>query len=232
MKKNREDKASAGTIRLSPWQLAAIVIAAVLAASIVTGLVVSHAVSPQPAELAQTDTSESIPKREPKKPAVQQKRNNHGNLVKHVGDVSATCASEGSCAKGDYLTAMKVTAITPDVQCPGDGTPDPMGILQDRSKPRNGHLVAFDVEVTTKPDSTGRNTFHDGPWTYYNADGSQWNGNPERLGSGCFPQDQMLPQFVSPGSSAKGKIIFDLPSIDGSLALNSGNGGWEYPLSK
>lgn len=149
--------------------------------------------------------------------------NERNNFVKHIGDLAAITDENGK-----DVVDWTVTNIVIDPQCTGEYA----------QPPKNGHYVELDISMSATSGFTGDkygSLMLGSPswWTYVQADGTQWNGHPDGNSFGCMPDDQTLPQQFNQGTKASGKVIFDVPSTDGSLVFTTGvvQGGWEYPLS-
>lgn len=101
----------------------------------------------------------------------------------------------------------------------------------------NGHLIAVDVAVETKPelaDAIMKNYYLGGGDFKFVADnGTTFNGN---LFTGatysCLPNAALFPQAgLGPAEKAAGKVVLDVPAEHGILVLKapfSSNNGWEY----
>jgi hypothetical protein len=101
----------------------------------------------------------------------------------------------------------------------------------------NGHLVAVDVAVETKPELAEAimQSYHLSPsdFKFVAANGTTFNGN---LGTGaafsCLPSTQLFPSAgLGPAEKASGKVVLDLPAAKGIVVLKapmSSTNGWEY----
>lgn len=101
----------------------------------------------------------------------------------------------------------------------------------------NGHYVSLDANVEASPDlSKGHTGDFDITygWSYYLADGTKFNGHVDSGDYGAFSclQESETITSVGPGEKATGKVVFDLPSTDGTLVFESDGLGWEYPLNQ
>lgn len=103
--------------------------------------------------------------------------------------------------------------------------------------PKNGHYVSLDATVETsrnydKDHSEGFDISYG--WKYYLKDGTVFNG-PVDSGSyqafGCLQENEKIRNLYS-GEKGSGKIVFDLPTTDGTLAYEYDGVGWEYPLQQ
>jgi hypothetical protein len=147
------------------------------------------------------------------------KTNDHGNLVKHVGD------DAGITIDGAPVADWVVTNIAVDPTCHS----------RYAQKPANGHFVVLTLKVTTtagllNDDGTpGSVTFSEGIWSGYDTHGTKFN---DVLGNAysCLTDAERLPDQIGPGQTATGKLAFDVTSAAGSLELPQlvAPGGWEY----
>ncbi|MEE8666905.1 MAG: hypothetical protein SOI13_01280 [Bifidobacterium mongoliense] len=160
--------------------------------------------------------SEPSPSRSPVPKA---KTNERGNIIKHVGDTTRVFKGED---RSTLLASWTVTGISLDAKC-----------TDENAQPsENGHFVIFDVTAMTTKDVDSLSVGSQGLWHYVEPDGTLWNGSVSGASFMCLPRDQTLPGMIGPALKAQGKIVFDLPSTDGSLVYSNGpGGGVEYPLS-
>ncbi|MFE8884935.1 hypothetical protein ACFYLX_03710 [Pseudarthrobacter enclensis] len=101
----------------------------------------------------------------------------------------------------------------------------------------NGHLVAVDVAVETKPElaeAIMKNYYLGGGDFKFVADnGTTFNGNLFSAATiSCLPAAEQFPSAgLGPGEKAAGKVILDVPAPTGILVLKapfSSSNGWEY----
>jgi hypothetical protein len=211
------------TITLKTWQLiVALIVVALIAAGV--AIIVSISVKGTPAAPSSASSTTQTTKKPTVNPETDQpKTSKRGMIIKHIGDKAALLSADDRTE----LASWTVTDITINAKCNGEFA----------EKSKNGHFISFDVSAKTSPNFEknegtplliGNNS---GDWTYILKDGSQWSGNPGGNSYTCLAEKDAFPSNVVSGTTAKGKIMFDLPTTDGTLILQDGDGGWEYPLS-
>ena len=146
--------------------------------------------------------------------------NERGNLVRHAGDTVRALDS-----KGKVQAEWTVTGIVTDPTC----------TAPDSEPPENGHFVELDMQARLSNDSAGDLMDIGSPatWRFIHKDGTLWSGNTGSFPSyGCLPAEERMPGTLIRGTKAEGKVIFDVPSLEGSLyyEYDGGNHGWEYPI--
>ena len=151
------------------------------------------------------------------------KKNSRGNIVKHIGDEAGIIGKDGK-----DVADWTVTKIIPDPTCSNP----------EHQQPEHGHFVEFDIKAKTtekyNPDQYGSldvGTAY--RWQLIQKDGTQWNGMPgSSAAESCMVQTDKLPGSLNQNAKAQGKVIFDVPSLDGTLYYpQMGEGhGWEYLL--
>lgn len=152
-------------------------------------------------------------------------RNQRQNIVKHIGEEAGVLSGDQTLMPAKWT----VTNIVIDPPCTG----------QFSQPPAAGHYVELDISVETTADykDTEYGSLALGApaaWFYIQKDGTQWNGQPSGNAYNCIARDQMLPDMIGTSMKASGKVLFDLPSTDGTLVFTqngTASGGWEYPLS-
>ena len=221
---------STPTIVLKWWHLLiAIVVVAVL--SVGCTLLAVNIMRPSTQIQASGTTSQTNEQdgqqtqNDPEKNMPQSEKSERGFFVKRIGDEAGIWTSGG---KSDIAT-WTLSSIETDVACT-----EPYG-----EPSENGHIVALTFDVETHPDFVEKHGYplllSAGNWRYYNSDGSLWNGNPSSIATvSCLPSSDVLPDSIGSGTTAHGKILFDLPSTDGILAFSEDGWltGWEYPLKE
>ena len=151
------------------------------------------------------------------------KKNSRGNIVKHIGDEAGITGEDGN-----DMADWTVTEIIPDPTCSNP----------EHQQPEHGHFIEFDInaKTTEKYDSDKYGSLDVGTsyrWQLIQKDGTQWNGMPgSSAAESCMVQTDKLPGSLNQNAKAQGKVIFDVPSLDGTLYYpQMGEGdGWEYPL--
>lgn len=146
--------------------------------------------------------------------------NERGNLVRHAGDTARALDS-----KGKVQAEWTVTGIVTDPTC----------TAPDSEPPENGHFVELDMQARLSNDSAGDLMDIGSPatWRFIHKDGTLWSGNTGSFPSyGCLPAEERMPGTLIRGTKAEGKVIFDVPSLEGSLyyEYDGENHGWEYPI--
>lgn len=151
------------------------------------------------------------------------KKNSRGNIVKHIGDEAGVIGEDGK-----DVADWTVSNIIPDPTCSNP----------EHEQPEHGHFIEFDVNAATTenydPDQYGSlNVGIAYLWKLIQKDGTQWNGMPgSSAAESCMAETEKLPGSLNQNAKAQGKVIFDVPSLDGTLYYSQmGEGhGWEYPL--
>ncbi|MDF7665691.1 hypothetical protein [Bifidobacterium sp. ESL0745] len=158
------------------------------------------------------------------KQAQEPKKSSRGNIVKHIGEEAGISGKDGK-----DVADWTVTNIVIGPQCDGPN----------KENPQAGHFVELDINAVTTADfdpnklgslSVGEPYM----WKYIQKDGTQWNGMPgSTAAESCMADTEKLPSTINKGIKAHGKVVFDLPSTDGTLVYTQGGSlGWEYPLGK
>ena len=151
------------------------------------------------------------------------KLSSRGNIVKKVGEEAGITGEDGK-----DVADWTVTGINPNPTCSNPAN----------QQPEHGHFIEFDITATTtenydpmKYGSLDVGTAY--RWQFIQKDGTQWNGMPgSTAAESCMTQTDKLPDSLNQGAKAQGKVIFDVPSLEGTLYYpQMGKAeGWEYPL--
>ena len=149
-------------------------------------------------------------------------RSKRGNIVKHAGEEAGITGSSGK-----DVADWTVANITIDAKCTNP----------EAGQPEHGHYVVLDISAKTTaefdPQKYGSLSLGEPyMWQYIEKNGTQWNGMPgSSPAASCLTDTENLPHAINQGVKAKGKVVFDLPSTDGTLVYTQqGSDGWEYPL--
>lgn len=146
--------------------------------------------------------------------------NERGNIVRRAGDTAQALDS-----KGKVRAEWTVTKIVTEPTCTG----------ADSEPPENGHFVELDMQASVPNGSESDLNIGSVPiWRFIHKDGTLWNGMMLTSAMAmCVPAEERLPNSLIRGTKAQGKVIFDVPSLEGSLyyAYNGETPGWEYPIS-
>lgn len=149
-------------------------------------------------------------------------RNDRGNIIKHAGDKAMILTDNNELT---VQATWTVDSIEYDVKC-----------TEEYAKPaENGHYVVFNVTAETTKNL--ENTLLIGNanlWKFVSSDGTIYNGNVGDDNTfSCLAKKERFPYQLGAAQKAKGKIVFDVPSYNGSLIYSeygTGSDGWEYPL--
>ena len=151
------------------------------------------------------------------------KKNSRGNIVKHIGDEAGITGEDGN-----DVADWTVTNTVPDATCSNP----------EHQQPEHGHFIELDInaKTTEKYDPDKYGSLDVGTaylWKLIQKDGTQWNGMPgSSAAESCMAETDKLPGSLNQNAKARGKVIFDVPSLDGTLYYpQMGEGhGWKYPL--
>lgn len=147
--------------------------------------------------------------------------NDHGNLVKQIGQLAGLTSSKDD----DLLVArLAVTEIIPNYTCPATYS----------SMPANGQFIAIHLNVETTPELANEPypsvNFSQWAWQAYDADNKRVNdvtGN----GFSCLDLSAQLPGDIGPGQSVSGYVVLDVPiSISTVVLAPSSPTGWEWAV--
>jgi hypothetical protein len=170
--------------------------------------------SPEPSE-----TPTPTPTPTPESEFGEAIKNERGNLVKEIGQLSGLSASDGSDA---YVARFIVTEIKPDPKCNS-------GFVEE---PKNGHFLLININVETTPELAKEEypslSFDNFQWQAYDKNGKRVN-DPVGTSYSCLDAGDMLPNQIGPAQSASGNVVLDVPTTSGSIALTMGGPtGWEW----
>lgn len=149
-----------------------------------------------------------------------------GNLAKKIGEPFGIHAE-------DNPDRNVVTYVVKDIEV------DPQCTAPYVQEPEHGRFIAVDMEVETVADpeftevmygpiAPGANSFK-----MIDANGTTVNSVASGPSYGCFNQSEMMPSTVGPGERAAGKIVLDVPSVEGTLIYRENvmpDGGWEFEI--
>lgn len=147
--------------------------------------------------------------------------NDHGNLVKTVGQLSGLSLSE---TDSTVIARFVITGFQIDPAC------------QDYSQPpKNGHYLEIQMNVETAPELAKSTqptvSFSEYFWQAYDSANKRLN-DPVGNGYSCLDSSKLLPSQIGPGQSISGSVLLDVADTTGTVALVMGQTGWEwrYPL--
>lgn len=137
-----------------------------------------------------------------------------GNLIKDVGD------SFGFAVDGADAATFVITSITVDPDCSAEYA----------ESPEFGHFVKLDIEGETTAALREDVFIAGGSWSVVADNGTTFNGDPWSYGAvSCLPQTEMLPPIIGPGERVAGAVVLDVPTTQGTIVLDLGNGAaWEW----
>jgi hypothetical protein len=146
-------------------------------------------------------------------------KNDHGNLVKEVGQLAGTTLPED---REVVTSRFTVTGFEIDPECTSGYTEDPV----------NGHYLKINLHIETTPELARDEglflTFNEYAWNAYNEDGTRLN-NPQGNAYTCLDPGQQLPAQIGPGETIDGSVVLDVKDTHGSVALTmGGTNGWEW----
>lgn len=155
-----------------------------------------------------------------------QERTPRGNLAKEIGEPFGIHTEE----KPDQnVVTYVVKNIDVDPECTN---PYPQ-------EPEHGRFIAVDMEVETAadPEFTEVMQIPVSPsarsFKMIDANGTTVNSVSSGPSYGCLNQSEMMPSQVGAGERATGKIILDVPSVEGTLIYSESvmsDGGWEFDI--
>lgn len=147
-----------------------------------------------------------------------------GTLLKKVGQWSGLRNDEDQVIGAVF----RITEIDPDLRC----------TAEDAEAPVNGRFIGLEIEVETSPQlgetgSLATFNLHPEQFSAVLADGQQ-DGRLLGEGRTCLPREEYLPDAVTPGMSATGMLVLDVPEDTESIVLEGqpfrSTRGWEWPL--
>ena len=144
-----------------------------------------------------------------------------GHVLKSLGESGGLISDESEVFT---LTVHGVQSVT---TCPGRAGEIP---------PTSGRFLVLDVEAVTSAEFT---TAADGSdpfmpllaetFVVYDGDGEPQVGLATEAAWNCYPDDELLPGFISAGEHARGFVVLDTGIAQGSVAYSPGGaGGWEW----
>jgi hypothetical protein len=98
-------------------------------------------------------------------------------------------------------------------------------------KAENGHIFAVEMSIKTTKDMEPYSAMFSGhQWTYYNDEGTRFNGELSTIATySCLPDSEVIPSDIGPGEKATGVVLIDVPAKSGVLVFEPDYfNGYEY----
>lgn len=139
-------------------------------------------------------------------PVPTETRSPRGNLIFQVGDAIDLSA------EGSPWATFRVDKMTEKVEC-----------TEEWAEPRTkgNALISMEISVETEPDSSGASDdfYLSGySWKFVDDNGVVFNGElANSVTYSCIAESKLLPDTIGPGTKAKGQILLEIPSTEGTL---------------
>lgn len=162
-------------------------------------------------------------------PTEESSLTSRGTIPLELGEPAEVYANE------KLMASMTVKSIQVDPVCTGEYI----------RPAKNGHFVVLEASIETGDYRDFTDLAHvpsistrTGGFHLVTPSGQVVEGN-SLIGDsyGCFPETEMMPSDINIGENASGKLIFDVPTAEGSIVLPELGGSpanitgweWEYP---
>lgn len=161
--------------------------------------------SSTPREPLVVESATPTPKQAPT-PTPAETRSPRGNLIFQLGDEIDLSAD------GSPWATFRVDKITDKVKCTEEWAEPPT---------KGSTLISMEISVQTEPDSSGTTDdfYLSGySWKFVDDNGVVFNGQlANSVTYSCIAESKLLPDIIGPGTKAKGQILLEIPSTEGTL---------------